>query len=481
MAVENPTGKLVGAFRVGPLVARGAMASVYLAEGSGGQRIALKILSPELAGDARFRQRFLRESQLAATLDHPHVVRTIAAGEDGGVLYLAMEHVDGADLRQLLRDEGRLEPDRALRLVRQAAEALDAAHDGGLVHRDVKPGNILVTGSGEAEHAYVCDFGLARHVSSVGSLTGDRGFVGTVDYVAPEQIMGDPVDGRADVYALGCVLYECLAGLRPFERDTELAVVFAHLNEAPPRLSDIRPELPSAFDELFRTALAKSPDDRYPGCGPLVDAAGEALRGTLRARGRPRRRRRAAPLVTGLVLGAIVLAAATVLATRLSGGDAAPARAAITQTSVAGVPLGRRQGFYKQRFGPWRAQELTEPPFPSLAFQQRQVAVYFPARKQPAHIVTTWSRDARTDRGIGPCSTIQELKRAYGDEAEPTWAGHNKSGQYSYAVGDNLLFVTQDLKTIAAVVLYRGNPRRTRAWSPRSFANDVGALETACT
>jgi serine/threonine-protein kinase len=479
MAVENPTGRLVGGFRVGPLIARGAMASVYLAEDASGERVALKILSPELANDARFRQRFLRESQLAATLDHPHVVRTIAAGEADGVLYLAMAHVDGADLRQLLREEERLEPERALRLVRQVAGALDVAHDGGLVHRDVKPGNILVAGAPDAEHAYVCDFGLARHVSSVGSLTGDRGFVGTVDYVAPEQIMGDSVDGRADVYALGCVLFECLGGEPPFERESELAVVFAQLNEPPPRLSDVRPDLPRAFDDLFRTALAKSPDDRYPSCGALAVAAVDALHGTLRARRRPRRRW-SARLAASLVLGAVTLAGVAVLATQLRGGSGSPLQAAITQTSVVDVPLGRLQGFYKQRFGPWRAQELTEPGFPSLAFQQRQVAVYFPATKQPAHIVTTWSRDARTDRGIGPCSTIEEMKRAYGDDAEPTWAGHNNGKQYSYAVGDNLLFVTQDLKTISDVVLYRGNPERTRAWSPQAFANYVGALETAC-
>jgi serine/threonine-protein kinase len=480
MAVENPTGRLIGGFRVGPLIARGAMASVYLAEDASGERVALKVLAPELASDGRFRQRFLRESQLAATLDHPHVVRTVAAGQAGDLLFIAMTHVDGTDLRQLLREEERLEPERALRLVRQAAEALDAAHEGGLVHRDVKPGNILVAGAPEAEKVFVCDFGLARHVSSVGSLTGDRGFVGTVDYVAPEQIMGDSVDGRADVYALGCVLFECLAGERPFERESELAVVFAHLNEPPPRLSDFIPELPHAFDELFRTALAKSPDDRYSSCGALADAAGQALRGTLRARRRPRQRRRAR-LAASLVACAVAIAVAAAVATQPNDEAGRLPRAAITQTSVVGVPLGRLQGFYKQRFGAWRAQELTEPKFPSLAFQQRQVAVYFPARKQPAHIVTTWNRDARTDRGIGPCSTIEEMKRAYGDDAEPTWAGHNNSGQYSYAVGDNLLFVTQDLKTIADVVLYRGNPKRTRAWSPQSFANYVGALETACT
>ena len=188
-----------------------------------------------------------------------------------------MEYIDGSDLREVLRREGTLEPSRAIDLVGQVGEALDAAHEAGLVHRDVKPGNVLVTERADGEHAYVCDFGLARHVSSVSSLTGDRGFVGTIDYVPPEQIAGGEIDGRADVYSLGCVLFECLAGSRPYERDSELSVVFAHLNEPPPRLSDFRPELPQAFDEVFATALAKSPDDRYATCGELVAAARAAL------------------------------------------------------------------------------------------------------------------------------------------------------------------------------------------------------------
>ena len=279
MGAESPTGSVIGGFRVGALLARGAMGAVYLAEDSDGQQVALKLLSPELAHDDRFRQRFLRESRVAATLDHPNVVRTLASGEDGGVLYLAMAYVDGVDLRELLRREGRLDSERAVAIVRQAGEALDAAHAAGLVHRDVKPGNILVADGPDGEHAYVCDFGLARHVSSVGSLTGDRGFVGTVDYVAPEQIRGEKVDGRADVYALGCALYECLAGERPFERESELAVVFAHLNEPPPRLTELRPELPAAWDRVVARVLAKEPDGRYGTCGALAAAAGDALHG----------------------------------------------------------------------------------------------------------------------------------------------------------------------------------------------------------
>ena len=188
------------------------MGAVYLANDvSSGTRVALKLLAPELARDERFRQRFLRESRLAASLEHPNIVRTLGYGEQESLLYLAMAYVEGWDLRDLLRREGRLEPAHAVAVVGQVAAALDAAHRAGLVHRDVKPGNILIAGS----DALVCDFGLARHISSVSSLTGERGFVGTIDYVPPEQIEGGRIDGRADVYSLGCVLYECLTGERP--------------------------------------------------------------------------------------------------------------------------------------------------------------------------------------------------------------------------------------------------------------------------
>lgn len=279
------------------------MATVYLAEESKrGDRIALKVLAPELAQDARFRERFLRESRLAGSLDHPRIIPTLAFGQSDGLLYLAMVYVEGSDLRQLLRREDQLDPERALHLMTQVAEALDAAHAQGLVHRDVKPGNILIAGEPDGERAYVCDFGLARHVSSVSSLTGERGFVGTIDYVSPEQIEGGQVDRRADVYSLGCVLYECLAGVRPFERETELSVVFAHLIEPPPSITNITPGLPEAFDGVFATALAKAPDDRYATCGELVQAARAALRGKTVARKRGSRRR--------VLLSALTLVAA---------------------------------------------------------------------------------------------------------------------------------------------------------------------------
>jgi ABC-type transport system substrate-binding protein len=304
------SGTVIAGFRIESPLGEGAMGTVYRARKiDDGQCVALKLLVPELARDERFRQRFLRESQLAKSLDHPHIVRTLASGEQDGHLYLAMTYVDGSDLRRLLRREGRLDPERAVELVRQVADALDAAHAAGLVHRDVKPANILVTEDAAREHAYVCDFGLARHVSSASSMTVDRGFVGTIDYVSPEQIEGGPVDGRADIYSLGCVLFECLAGERPFDRDSELSVLFAHLNEPAPPITDFRPELPRTFDDFFAIALDKSPDDRFRTCGELAEAAGAAASGQPIARRRvPRRRRLLLPAGIGTAIACAALA-----------------------------------------------------------------------------------------------------------------------------------------------------------------------------
>src|SRR5436305_3267358 len=310
MPREVRSGVVLAGFRVQGPVAEGAMGAVYRAEDcSTGAQVALKVLLPELARDERFRQRFLRETGIAASLDHPNVIRTVAAGDEDGRRYRAVQYLDGPALRELLRREGEFEPERAIRLVEQVAAGLDSAHEAGLDHRDVKPGNVLVRQEEEGEHAYICDFGLARHVSSVSSLTGERGFIGTIAYVPPEQIEGGEIDGRADVYSLGCVLFECLAGTPPFARDSELSVVFAHLNEPPPRLSDQRPDLPEAFDAVFATALAKSPDDRYDTCGELAQAARAALAGKVVARRRVRRRRLAVAAAATLLTAAAIAAA----------------------------------------------------------------------------------------------------------------------------------------------------------------------------
>lgn len=469
------THAVIAGFRVQSLIGAGSMGSVYLAEDTRtGEPVALKVMTAGLAEDERFRQRFIRESALAATLDHPHVVRTLASGEADGMLFLAMAYVEGSDLRDVLRREGRLEPERALRLVAQAAGALDAAHAEGLVHRDVKPGNILIGSGPDGEHAYMCDFGLARHVSSVSSLTGERGFVGTIDYVPPEQIEGGTIDSRTDVYSLGCVLFECLSGARPFERDSELSVVFAHLNEPPPRITELRPELPVAFDGVFANALAKLLDDRYQSCGEMVDAARAASRGQTVAPGKGRRR--------GWLTGAaVVVAGALALGGFLATRTGPPSRPAISQTEVAGTKLGHTIAYYRQRLGPYRKTTLDGPQYPTFAFQQREVAVYFPSEGARATIITTWNKHHRTNEGIGPCSTVTALRKAYGRALKVSKYSQSRNGVAAvYVVGENLLFATDFKNTITSVALYHGPTGHPENPDLESWAGYVAISETPC-
>ncbi len=278
MAIEIEIGGVLAGFRIERLLGSGAMGAVYLSEDVHLRRkVAVKVLASELAADERFRKRFLVESQLAASLDHPNIVPIYAAGEEGGLLYLAMRYVEGYDLRDLVDSTpGGLDPAQAVRLLGPVADALDAAHALGLVHRDVKPANVIV--AADTEQPYLCDFGLARHATSAESLTGTQGFIGTIAYIAPEQIASGNVDARADVYSLGCVLFECLTGAPPFSRDTDLRVIFAHVNEPPPLLTATRPELPAQIDGVVQKALAKEPDERYSTCSELVTDVAAALK-----------------------------------------------------------------------------------------------------------------------------------------------------------------------------------------------------------
>ncbi len=271
-------GTEIAGFRLEGLLGRGGMGAVYQARDIRlGRSVALKLLAPELAENERFRARFLRESQLAASLDHPNVIPIYAAGEADGQLYLAMRYVQGVDLRQLLAREGPLSPERALGLVEQTAAALDAAHERGLVHRDVKPANVLISEQSGREHCYLVDFGLTKQTASISGLTGTGELVGTVAYTSPEQIRGEAVDARADTYSLGCVLFECLAGESPFARETEVATLWAQVNDPPPALSARRPELGREIDAVFSRGLAKTPEDRHGSCGDLVADAAAAL------------------------------------------------------------------------------------------------------------------------------------------------------------------------------------------------------------
>lgn len=269
-------GTELSGYRIESLLGWGGMSVVYLAEDLRLKRkVALKLLAAGLAEDEAFRDRFLRESELAASIDHPSIVPIYGAGTAEGRLFIAMRYVEGRDLKARLR-RGRLDPAAAIGILAQVASALDAAHARGLVHRDVKPSNVLLdTGARPdgSDHAYLADFGLTRHVSETATRSDEASVMGTIDYVAPEQITGDEVDGRADVYSLGCVLYECLVGQPPFGRDSELAVVFAHLEAEPPAPSGERPELPPALDAVIARALAKEPERRHGSCRELVQAA----------------------------------------------------------------------------------------------------------------------------------------------------------------------------------------------------------------
>ncbi|MGW1884467.1 serine/threonine-protein kinase [Streptomyces sp. NPDC001970] len=269
-------GAQIAGYRVEREIGRGGMAVVYRAKDLRLDRtVALKLLAPELARNDTFRRRFTHESRVAAAIDHPHIVPIFEAGETDGVLYIAMRYVSGLDLRALLDRDGPLPVRAVARIGTQVASALDAAHEHDLVHRDVKPGNVLVakgTDSEHPEHVYLTDFGLTKKSLSLTGFTTVGEFVGTLDYVAPEQISGRPVDGRCDLYSLACVVYEMLTGRPPFQRDEDMALLWAHQYDQPPALSEKRPGIAPGLDEVLAKALAKVPDDRYDSCLEFVAA-----------------------------------------------------------------------------------------------------------------------------------------------------------------------------------------------------------------
>ncbi len=373
-------GGVVGGFVIEAVAGRGGMGVVYRARQSKPDRlVALKVIAPDLAGDPAFRARFERESTIAAQIEHPNVIPVHAVGEDGGVLFIAMRFVAGIDLRSLIAQEGRLEARRAAAIVDQVAQALDAAHGHGLVHRDVKPANILLAGGGGRDHVYLTDFGLSRHVEGSQGMTGTGAFLGTIDYVAPEQARGDRVDARTDVYSLGCVLFHALTGSVPFPLTNDLAKLYAHGTQEPPSVRERAPGVPDAFDPVLTRAMAKAPEDRYLSAGDLGRAATAAATNTALTRTQtnvatggaappgaaavpagppppappappapegaaseaPRRRRRAAPVLAG-VLGLGVLAAVAALAL---GGGGSPAR----RTPPPGRRAPAQVGFVRGR------------------------------------------------------------------------------------------------------------------------------------
>jgi serine/threonine-protein kinase len=344
---ELVIGSEIAGYRIGGVLGRGGMGVVYCATDERlGRSAAVKVIAPERAADDTFRRRFLEESRAAAAIDHPNVLPVYAAGEEDGTLFLVTRLVEGPDLARLLEEEGALDPDRALAICGQIGAALDAAHAKGLTHRDVKPGNVLVTQEQATgtELCYLTDFGLAQRVDRQTRLTSSGQLVGTLDYIAPEQIQGGAVDGRADLYALGALFYECVTGEPPFLRDSQPALLYAHLNDPPPRISEHPGGAPPALDPVIAKSLAKSPEDRYPGAAAFIAAARGALshdrpgadrsaaktvvspspaaaQGTVAEGGSGgRRSRRRRLLVAGALLVAVAAATVIALVALLGGG-----------------------------------------------------------------------------------------------------------------------------------------------------------------
>jgi serine/threonine protein kinase len=259
---------------------RGAMGTVYRARHQRlGRVVALKVIAPELAEDKEFRIRFQREFEAEVSIRHPNVVRVYGAGAKEGRLYVTMQYVDGTDLADLLRNGAKLEPARAAAIISQVADGLDAAHARGIVHRDVKPANVLIENDGDGLRCVLTDFGLMKNVNARNApLTVAGSFLGTCDYAAPEQLLGERIDARVDVYALGCMLYQAVTGQVPFPRPVSAATMLAHMDEPPPLVTAAAPEAPAALDDVVRTAMAKDPDERYPSAGELGRAAVRATR-----------------------------------------------------------------------------------------------------------------------------------------------------------------------------------------------------------
>jgi serine/threonine-protein kinase len=276
---ELSPGTTFAGHRIDALAGRGGMAVVYKATDLAlGRCVALKLIAPGMAQDDVFRARFERECRLAATIHHPHAVEIFQAGQEDGQLYVTMRYVEGTDLRHILEAESLLDAGRAVTIVAQVAGALDEAHRRGLVHRDVKPGNILVARENGTEHAFLTDFGLSKTVAAAEEDLTRTGFaMGTADYMSPEQARGVEVDARADVYALGCVLFKALTGKVVFERDSDVEKMWAHVQDAPPWLLDVRPELPWALGDVLAGALAKAPSERPRSAGAFAREAVAAL------------------------------------------------------------------------------------------------------------------------------------------------------------------------------------------------------------
>jgi hypothetical protein len=388
---DRIVGTDVAGYEIESVLGRGAMGVVYVArERSPARRVALKLITPALATDEGFRRRFLREATAAAAIEHPHILPVYAAGESNGILFIAMRLVDGLDLREILRRWEELPLDRVESIVGQVGGALDAAHARGLVHRDVKPGNVLVTEQPDAEDAdfcYLMDFGVSTWTASTAAtITATDQIVGTANYMSPEQIEGKSVDGSTDQYSLGCVLYECLTGVAPFSGRSPAATMYGHLHEQAPSPSSIRPNLPPGVDAVTGRALRKAPEERYASCRELTQDLRAALAGSaamhetavLAAPGRAaslRSRGRATWVMVAAVATVLVLSVAGLAFLRL--GDRAPAQSPSSSEAPA---LLIREG----------VQVIASDTAPSSTDAAGNRVTYVPANVIDGDVQTAW-------------------------------------------------------------------------------------------
>jgi len=426
-------GERFAGCRIEAVAGRGGMGVVYRAtEIKLSRRVALKVVAPEGVADRDFTDRFGREVRMAASIDHPNIVPVYGAGEEAGRLYLVMRYVDGTDLHALLRRAGRLEPARAAAIVAQVAAGLDAAHASGLVHRDVKPANVLLTQSGAADHVYLTDFGLTVEVSSGTRMTTTGHWIGSVDYMAPEQLRAEPVDARTDVYALGGVLYAALTGQAPFSRSTVPQTIAAHLNDPPPRPTDVAPVDP-AFDAVVVRALAKDPADRYRSAGDLGRAARAAARGERLTSGeRTVARGPAAPSEDPTSK----LPVAPTAPTRVAG--APPARPAASPAANGGGPAASVGD------APGRARRiLPAAPAPDAVGGDARPAA--PARAGAPDVAEASPRRRRTGRRIAlGLTALVVLAGAGAAVGVLTNARHGSGAVSAYLTEDEVRSVAQD-------------------------------------
>jgi DNA-binding beta-propeller fold protein YncE len=425
---ELAAGSYVAGYRIEERIGQGGMAAVFRAYDQQLDRlVALKVLAPALANDEAFRQRFIRESRAAAAVDDPHIIPVFAAGESQGVLFIAMRLVRGGDVRSLIDRIGPLPAARAAEIISQTASALDAAHARGLVHRDVKPANMLLEASqtaGRPDHVYLSDFGLTKASLAVTGLTSTGQFLGTLDYIAPEQIEGRPVDGRTDQYALACAAFELLSGEPPFRRPDSVAVMYAQLHEPPPALRLRRPELPGGIDEIMARALAKTPADRFVSCRDFAAALGLVL--GLGAASRESSPRDAHPR--------------TEIAGPVAPGPVAPARPARSAGPAAGDPAqvgaGHTQAAGYSAAEPPAAAEpaAAEPPAaaaPSAAPAAQPTLAPSPGtRSEQAAPEPAWPATAQQTGQTAPVSA------AAPDDYAHLWRGDGPgAGQAAFAGG----------------------------------------------